>query len=155
MQSAVLLIDPKFAENVGGAIRACAAFETPVLRWTGTRVLDSKTVARRARLRAHAPEVDAAVDSASDEQAFEHLTRHGLVPVAVELCEGATELGQFEHPENALYVFGPEDSSLSNALMDRCEHRVRIPVARCLNLAATVNVVLYDRQTKLVGRQIA
>jgi len=58
-------------------------------------------------------------------------------------------LPQFDHPANALYVFGPEDSSLSQELVDKSHHRVYVPTIGCMNLAASVNVVLYDRQAKL------
>jgi hypothetical protein len=33
----------------------------------------------------------------------------GVTPVAVELRPDAESLVTFEHPEEALYVFGPED----------------------------------------------
>ena len=36
----------------------------------------------------------------------------GAVPVAVELVPGAEDITWFEHPENAAYVFGPEDGTL-------------------------------------------
>ena len=68
--------------------------------------------------------------------------------VCVELIEGATALPSFEHPQNALYIFGPEDSSLSQSLVDRAHHVVYVPTVGCMNLAASVNVVLYDRQSK-------
>jgi tRNA(Leu) C34 or U34 (ribose-2'-O)-methylase TrmL len=59
----------------------------------------------------------------------------------------------FEHPENALYVFGPEDGSLPKTVRLLCHRFVVIPTHHCLNLAAAVNVVLYDRRLKrhLVG----
>ena len=74
------------------------------------------------------------------------------VPVAVELREGSTPLTFFEHPEKAVYVFGPEDGSLRPVQMRECYQFVVIPSAHCLNLAAAVNVVLYDRRVK---RQLA
>jgi len=71
-----------------------------------------------------------------------------LSNVAIELVEGATPLPHFQHPDNARYIFGPEDGSLPQHLLDQCDHVVYIPTKGCMNLAATVNVVLYDRMAK-------
>ncbi|CCQ11582.1 RNA methyltransferase, TrmH family [Pseudoalteromonas luteoviolacea B = ATCC 29581] len=68
--------------------------------------------------------------------------------VAVELIDGATPLPFFEHPEDAVYIFGPEDGSLKQDVLTHCDDVVYIPTKGCMNLAATVNVVLYDRAAK-------
>jgi len=68
--------------------------------------------------------------------------------VCVELVEGAIPLPEFTHPENALYVFGPEDGSITQSLVEAADMVVYIPTTDCLNLAATVNVLLYDRMAK-------
>jgi len=68
--------------------------------------------------------------------------------VCVELVEGATPLPLFEHPESALYVFGPEDNSINKNIVKQADHVVYIPTIGCMNLAATVNVLLYDRMAK-------
>ena len=61
----------------------------------------------------------------------------------------------FEHPEDALYVFGPEDGGLPRPVRLLCHRFVFLPTHHCLNLAAAVNVVLYDRRLKrqLAGRE--
>src|SRR5207247_1378414 len=43
-------------------------------------------------------------------------------PVAVEVRASAEPLHSFVHPDNALYVFGPEDGSIPKALLSHC-HR--------------------------------
>ena len=68
--------------------------------------------------------------------------------MCVELAEGATPLPRFKHPENAIYIFGPEDGSISQDVEDRADHVVYVPTVGCMNLAATVNVLLYDRLAK-------
>lgn len=75
-------------------------------------------------------------------------TPYNCQKVAVDLIDGATDLRDFIHPERALYIFGPEDGTLGKEVYSRCQHVVSIPTAFCLNLAATVNVVLYDRLLK-------
>ena len=72
----------------------------------------------------------------------------GTALVCVEFAEGATPLPQFEHPRQALYVFGPEDGSLPQDMIDAADHVVFVPTVGCMNLAASVNVVLYDRLCK-------
>ena len=64
---------------------------------------------------------------------------------AVELVDDAVDLPSFRHPLNAAYVFGPERSSLSPAMLARCDHVVRIPTRFCINLAVAGAVVMYDR----------
>lgn len=87
-----------------------------------------------------------------DDHLFDRFPRGLVTPVAVELRPEAESLVTFEHPEDALYVFGPEDGSLPKPIRRLCHRFVVIPTHHCLNLAAAVNVVLYDRRFK---RQMA
>jgi tRNA(Leu) C34 or U34 (ribose-2'-O)-methylase TrmL len=68
--------------------------------------------------------------------------------VCVELVEGAIPLPEYQHPDQAFYVFGPEDGTISQALIDHADDVVYVPTRGCMNLASTVNVVLYDRMAK-------
>jgi tRNA(Leu) C34 or U34 (ribose-2'-O)-methylase TrmL len=45
-------------------------------------------------------------------------------------------------------IFGPEDGTISQDVIDRADAVVYVPTNGCMNLAATVNVVLYDRLAK-------
>lgn len=58
----------------------------------------------------------------------------------------------FQHPQRAFYVFGPEDGTLGKATLDWCQRRVMVPTRMCMNLAATVDVILYDRMAKAERR---
>ena len=69
--------------------------------------------------------------------------------VGCELVDDAVDLPSFRHPLNAAYVFGPERSSLSPAMLARCHHVVRIPTRFCINLAVAGAVVMYDRVLSL------
>ena len=73
---------------------------------------------------------------------------YDCIPVAIEITENAKDIRTFEHPERAFYIFGPEDGSIPNSVLSWCKQVVRIPTKHCMNLAATVNVVLYDRLAK-------
>jgi hypothetical protein len=77
---------------------------------------------------------------------------YDCVPVAVDLVEGARSLVGYTHPERAFYIFGPEDGTLGKPILSWCRDVIQIPTAHCMNLAATVNVVLYDRLAKELRR---
>lgn len=135
------LLRPKYVKNVGGALRAAFAFDVSYVAIQGDRTspLSSEDTTKAWR---HIPVVRAP-DLLS-------VIPYDAVPVAVDLLEGATDLPSYVHPERALYIFGPEDGTLGASIVDRCRDRVAVPTRTCLNLAATVNIVLYDRMAKRV-----
>ena len=69
--------------------------------------------------------------------------------VGVELLDEAIDLPSFRHPQRAAYVLGPEKGALSPALLNRCDHVVRIPTRFCINLAMAGAIVMYDRVRSL------
>jgi tRNA(Leu) C34 or U34 (ribose-2'-O)-methylase TrmL len=144
---AVVLIDPKYPHNVGAALRACSCWGIGQLWWTGDRVtLDvprGRRLPREERMKGYR-----AVEMVRDDRVFDRFEPGSVTPVAVELRPQAESLLTFEHPEDALYVFGPEDGSLPKGVRVVCHRFVVIPTHHCLNLAAAVNVVLYDRRLK-------
>jgi tRNA(Leu) C34 or U34 (ribose-2'-O)-methylase TrmL len=136
--AAIGLSSPKFHENVGAALRAAGCFGAALVAATGRRYVRSSVDARKAYL-------DLPLIQCDDLRA---IVPFDCVPVAVELVEGAVSLAEYEHPERAFYVFGPEDGDLGAKVLDWCRDVVYVPSNGCLNLAATVNVVLYDRAAK-------
>ncbi|HEY7731768.1 MAG TPA: TrmH family RNA methyltransferase [Gaiellaceae bacterium] len=149
---AILLLDPKYPHNVGGALRAAACFGGSTLAWTGERVADPERwppgarLPREERLRAYR---HVRIER-HDDEGCRALVDDGRVPVAVERRAQAERLVDFVHPERALYVFGPEDGSIDKGWLHACHRFVCIPTVNDgpLNLAAAVNVVLYDRLAK-------
>ncbi len=144
---AIILIDPKFAHNVGAVARAASSFLGPAtVIYTGSRVrmemAQKKRLPREERLRGYAD-----VTLVNHDYPFDLLVTDAI-PVGVEILPGTASLAWFEHPENAVYVFGPEDGGLPKAVRHNCHYFVQIPGYHCLNLAAAVNVVLYDRVVK-------
>jgi tRNA(Leu) C34 or U34 (ribose-2'-O)-methylase TrmL len=73
--------------------------------------------------------------------------------VAVEKCDGARDLVGYGHPDQAVYLLGPEDGSLSPTILARCHSRVIIPGDGCYNLAVAGALVMYDRTTKMTARR--
>lgn len=144
---AIVLIDPKFAHNVGAVARAASSFLGPsTVIYTGARVRmeieQSKRLPREERMRGYAD-----VTLVNHDYPFDLLVKEA-VPVGVEILPGTANLAWFDHPDNAVYVFGPEDGGLPKAARHNCHFFVQIPGYHCLNLAAAVNVVLYDRVVK-------
>lgn len=145
MRISIGLTNPKSPSNVGSVMRAAGCYQVDEVLYTGQRYAqaakfstDTKNVSARIPLTG----VESFIKSKSDNQ-----ESHQEL-VCIELVEGATPLPYFNHPESALYVFGPEDGSLSQEIVDQADHVVYIPTHGCMNLAATVNVVLYDRLAK-------
>ncbi|MDH5650187.1 MAG: TrmH family RNA methyltransferase, partial [Gammaproteobacteria bacterium] len=79
---------------------------------------------------------------------FEHIPEQASI-ICVELVEGATPLPEYRHPDNAFYIFGPEDGTIEQGILDKADAVIYVPTVGCLNLAASVNVVLYDRLAKM------
>lgn len=67
-------------------------------------------------------------------------------PIAVEIRSGAEVVERdWEHPERAWYVFGPEDGSLPGYPRSQCHRHIVLPTRHCLNLANAVGAVLAHR----------
>ncbi|MCK5041223.1 MAG: RNA methyltransferase [Sphingomonadales bacterium] len=66
--------------------------------------------------------------------------------IGIELCDEAVDLPTFRHPQNAAYILGSERLSLSQGMMDACDHIIKIPTKFCLNVATAGAIVMYDRQ---------
>ena len=69
----------------------------------------------------------------------------GCELVGIELTENARDLPSFRHPLRAAYVLGAERGSLTPAMIERCDHIVKIPTAFCINVATAGAIVMYDR----------
>src|SRR5262249_2030435 len=116
------------------------------LVWTGSRISFSKyeRLPREERMQGYK-----SVHFLNHQRPFE-LFRKGT-PVCVEVYEQSEPLTTFEHPEDAVYVFGPEDGRVPQVVRRLCHRFVHIPAHFCLNLSAAVNVVLAHRLISLQG----
>ena len=132
---AVGLDNPKTSINIGSALRAVNVYGGSMLAVSGHRYKVSATDTMSTHKEIPLIQVGNLHDAIP----------YNCVPVAVELVEGAQPLPEYEHPNNAFYVFGAEDATLGKRVLEWCRDVVYIPTNGCMNLAATVNVVLYDR----------
>lgn len=136
--AAIGLQSPKTPANVGGVLRAAGCYGAALVAVTGDRYRRTGTDTQKAYR--HLPLLQCA--NLRDVIPFD------CVPIAVDLVEGAHDLRTFTHPERAFYIFGPEDGTLGRQVLSWCKATVFVPTRYCMNLAATVNVVLYDRMAK-------
>jgi tRNA(Leu) C34 or U34 (ribose-2'-O)-methylase TrmL len=142
---AIVMYDPRDPFNVGAAVRAASCFGVSQVWVTGRRcaekVWDQKRIPREERMKGFKD-----VDIILGSEPLKHFT--GAVPVAVELLPNSENLLAFEHPTNAVYLFGPEDGSVPYSVRGLCHRRVFIPTRHCTNLGAAIYVLLYDRLVK-------
>jgi len=143
----IILVNPKHGRNVAVALRAASCYGASQVWFTGNRVAleqqERKRLPREERMKGYKD-----VDIIQYDKPFERFEK-GVVPVAIEVRENSESLFDFEHPENAVYVFGPEDGSIPPMILRHCHRFVVIPTRHCLNLATAVSTVLYDRAYKL------
>lgn len=140
------LVNPKTPINVGGIMRASGCYGVDGVFYTGKRY---ELAARSGPL-----QYNADTKAAAARIPLTGVTSLlAAVPadtqlICVDLVVGATPLPDFVHPPKAFYVFGPEDGTISQALIDKADGVVYVPTVGCMNLAASVNVLLYDRLAK-------
>lgn len=139
----IVLHYPKHLENLGMVARIATCLDAGPVWFTGERInFDVDRLPRELRMREYV---------ATRPKRLYNLRRvleSASNPIAVELIPGAESLPDFEHPANALYVFGPEDGSLPPEILRLCHRFVRIPTDPCLSLPMAVTAVLYDRKAK-------
>ena len=142
---AIVLENPKFPRNASAIIRLASCFGIKQVWYTGQRMEDfltgMKRLPREERMKGYQD-----VEFIGCDYPFNYMV--DCEPVAVELLPGATPLTYFTHPENAVYIFGPEDGTISKGLRSLSHHFVIIPSRHCLNLATAVSAVLTHRVTQ-------
>lgn len=151
MTTDILMVAPKYVHNVCAAIRASSCYGGGGVFYTGNRFdLDKMSrLPREERMKGYADSPWKGLDS--DRRPIDTIIGdRDVVPVAIELTDGSEILHEFEHPDNALYVFGPEDGSIPKGIRHACHRFVHIPTFHCTNLSAAVYTVLYDRMAKRI-----
>ncbi|MDH2327414.1 TrmH family RNA methyltransferase [Cereibacter sp. SYSU M97828] len=134
------LFRPKHSHNIGQVLRAADNHRASFVAIEGGRREDIRSATNTFDTQLSTPVYLV-------EDLFAHRP-FGTQVVVIDLIPGAQDLRSFIHPPRALYIFGPEDGTLGHAHTSRAQHVVQIPTNDCMNLAASVNVVLYDRMLK-------
>jgi tRNA G18 (ribose-2'-O)-methylase SpoU len=68
--------------------------------------------------------------------------------VAVELHDDAKDLKEYVHPDRCIYLLGAEDHGIPEEILSKCKDIIRIDTNRCMNVAITGAIVMYDRKIK-------
>ncbi|MEX1018060.1 MAG: RNA methyltransferase [Litorilinea sp.] len=136
--AAIGLQNPRDRRKIASLLRAAFCFGAALVAVSGKRYKVQRTDTASAHV--HLPLLEVAT--------LQQAIPYDCVPVAIERRADAIALPTYVHPLNAFYVFGPEDGDLGKAVTSWCRDVVYIPTAHSLNLAAAVNIVLYDRAAK-------
>ncbi|GAA0820626.1 RNA methyltransferase [Colwellia asteriadis] len=156
-QVSIGLTNPKSPTNVGAVMRAAGCYQVDQVFYTGKRYelaakhnkdtlkTDTKNVQQKIPLQG----IDNFIDIKS---LAENISPNAKI-ICVDLVEGAIPLPAFVHPDEAIYIFGPEDGTIKQAVIDMADDVVYVPTVGCMNLAASVNVLLYDRLAKSLQHQ--
>lgn len=133
------LYHPQYSVNIGGVLRACYCFNASFL------ALES-----HKKFEKHGSDTPKAYRQIPvfRTQNLKELIPYDCVPIAVEIKENAKSLIEYHHPKRSFYIFGPENGTLGEKVLSYCKDVIYIPSKVCLNLAATVNIILYDRMAK-------
>ncbi len=139
------LVNPKSPDNVGSVMRAAGNYRVDSVFFTGTRYqralefqMQPVNTGRQVGRNVPLAKVACLINEAPKEMKI----------VCIEFAENAISLPEYQHPAQAIYIFGSEDGTISQDIIDKADAVVYVPTVGCMNLAATVNVVLYDRLAK-------
>jgi tRNA(Leu) C34 or U34 (ribose-2'-O)-methylase TrmL len=143
------LWEPKFPENVGSIIRAAVSFgNVGLIVIFGNRGNSTyNSFIRHCSDTTKGFDKIPIIKTSKLENLFE-LIPFNSIPIGIELNENSINLMNFCHPKNAFYIFGAEDGGVPTHVLEKCKHIVQIPSELCLNVAASANIVLYDRVVK-------
>lgn len=144
-KTSIGLINPKSPANVGSVMRAAGNFQVDSVFYTGTRY--DRAVQLNTTTENLSRKVGQTIPLSKTTCLISMADKNKKI-ICIEFAENAMPLTQYQHPDNALYIFGPEDGSIEQSIIDKADAVVYIPTVGCMNLAATVNVVLYDRLSK-------
>lgn len=136
--AAIGLDHPKCLANLGGVMRAAKCYGAACVIIGGGRFQRSITDTTKAYR---------SIPTLALEDVLLGIP-FDCVPVAVDLVDGAIPLPEYKHPKRAFYIFGPEDGTLGSRILAKCRDKIMVPTLHCMNLAATANVILYDRVAK-------
>ncbi len=153
----IALTNPKTPTNVGAVMRAAGCYQADQIIYNGNRYAQAAKYHKKTlqtdtfNMRDKIPLVQVE-NFISIKDSLESIPSSAKI-ICVDLVEGATPLPHFIHPLEAVYIFGPEDSSIKQEVIDIADDVVYVPTVGCMNLAATVNVLLYDRLAKSLINQ--
>ncbi len=150
----IALTNPKTPTNVGAVMRAAGCYQANQVIYTGERFTKVAKYHQQT-LKTDTNNIQGKIPLLAIDNFINIKERLKNIPsetkiICVDLVEGAIPLPHFVHPTQAVYIFGPEDGSIKQDVIDVADDVVYVPTIGCMNLAASVNVLLYDRLAKSV-----
>jgi len=160
-RSAIVLVEPKFEENIGAAARVAMNMGIGALKVVGERPLDRERMLKMATHKAARliEEMECHRDCAAALAEFSLVVgttartgRQRKIPRHPR--EIMTELAPLMKENRLAMVFGPEDRGLENEHLKLCHHTSTIPTAdfSSLNLAQAVAIHAYELRTAVSER---
>ena len=140
------VLNSKNQANVGTLWRSAFQLGAQFMFTIGTRYRHAPTDTVRAVQRIPLFECDDWTD-------FAAFAPRGAKWVAIEM--GGTPLEEYEHPLNAVYILGSEDSGLPKSVFRACHDVVSLRAENyaSFNVAIAGSLIMYDRQTKERARR--
>ena len=127
--------------NIGTVFRNCICFNADFVSIIGPRY---KTIKNQAsdtlKSWRHIP----VYEYVDFDDFYKHIP-HDCRLISVEV--DGEDIKTLSHPERAVYLFGPEDGTLSPEIPGK---RIKLQTEFCLNLAVTTGIILYDRMLKRI-----
>jgi tRNA(Leu) C34 or U34 (ribose-2'-O)-methylase TrmL len=139
------LTNPQSPANVGGVLRAAGCYQADQVLYTGVRYDTAMKFSSNTQKEGRGIPISWTEDFLSDLE-------ENVKIICVDFIEGAIPLPEFKHPKKAIYLFGAEDGTVLQEVIDKADFAVYVPTVGCMNLAASVNVLLYDRLAKTNNR---
>jgi len=132
------IIHYKNAVNVGTLLRSCYAFGASFAFTIGRRYCRQSSDTVNAWLYMPIYNYPTCED-------FVRYIPFQCQVIGVEMG-AATDLGEFVHPNRAIYILGSEDNGLPNGISYADVVSIRSRV--CLNVATAGSIIMYDRAVK-------
>ncbi|SDX45492.1 tRNA (uridine(34)/cytosine(34)/5-carboxymethylaminomethyluridine(34)-2'-O)-methyltransferase TrmL [Eubacterium barkeri] len=141
----IVLFQPEIPQNTGNIARTCALTETKLhlIKPLGFSISDKAV--KRAGL-----DYWDLVDLAVYDNFEDFIRTNSQAELYLMTTHGDKHYADIDYPDNAFIMFGRETAGLPESIHSRYpKHRFRIPMknhphARSLNLANSVNIVLYE-----------
>lgn len=145
----IVLVEPEIPQNTGNIARTCALTGTKLhlIRPLGFEIND-KTLKRAGLDYWNLVEVN------YYDSFFELLNTYSNSDFYYATTKGKLKYSDFKYKDESFFVFGKETKGLPREILDgNMETAIRIPmrtnIARSLNLANSVNIVLYEALRQL------
>ena len=131
------------AMNVGSIVRSAHAFGAS-FAFTVAGIYE-----RRGQAKADTSDAPAHLPFYAFPDINSMVLPEGCRIVGVELTDEAVDLPSFHHPQQVVYILGPERGSLSAEMVEKCDFVIKIPTAFCVNVGIAAAIVMYDRVQSL------